>query len=218
MSPLSNSHATLNNYLTLNILHHTTPHKLCNCEVKDVHSLQSFVSTHSEESDSLLFIHCLQQQMLLTSTFSKGNSAISLEEWVLVIKVSTTATRKLRVNMCPKYPAAHRCFWIHWEPFERMIEEDLAVSIQFTTTTTITQEGAVLDLKLYSLLINSSMPDHTESKQETWTTSHTDMVPRDTQLLSVMGLKPLYFICCLEPLINKPISICCLSCELRVEK
>ena len=31
--------------------------------------------------------------MLLTSAFSKENSAISLAEWVLV-----TATRKLRVN------------------------------------------------------------------------------------------------------------------------
>ena len=33
--------------------------------------------------------------MLLTSAFSKENSAISLEEWVLVwVKVFTTATRK----------------------------------------------------------------------------------------------------------------------------
>ena len=37
--------------------------------------------------------------MLLTSAFSKENSAISLEEWVLVwVKVFTTATRKWRVN------------------------------------------------------------------------------------------------------------------------
>ena len=36
---------------TLNVLYHTTPHELCGCEVKDVHSLQSLVSTHSEESD-----------------------------------------------------------------------------------------------------------------------------------------------------------------------
>ena len=34
--------------------------------------------------------------MLLTSTFSKENSAISLEEWVLVFKAFTTATRELR--------------------------------------------------------------------------------------------------------------------------
>ena len=36
--------------------------------------------------------------MLLTSAFSKENSAIYLEEWVLVFKVFTTATRKLRVK------------------------------------------------------------------------------------------------------------------------
>ena len=36
--------------------------------------------------------------MPLTSAFSKENSVISLEEWVLVFKVFTTATRKLRVN------------------------------------------------------------------------------------------------------------------------
>ena len=41
--------------LTLNLLYHTTPRKLCRCEVRDVHSLQSFVSTHSEENESLLF-------------------------------------------------------------------------------------------------------------------------------------------------------------------
>ena len=36
--------------------------------------------------------------MLLTSAFLKENSAISLEEWVLVFKVSTTAIRRLRVK------------------------------------------------------------------------------------------------------------------------
>ena len=29
--------------LTLNVLYHTIPHELCRCEVKDVHSLQSYV-------------------------------------------------------------------------------------------------------------------------------------------------------------------------------
>ena len=42
--------------LTLNVLYHTIPHELCGCQVKDVHGLQRFVSTPSEESDSLLFI------------------------------------------------------------------------------------------------------------------------------------------------------------------
>ena len=58
--------------------------------------LQSFVSIHSEESDSLLFILCLLQQMFLASAFSEENSAASVEEWVLVLvfKVFTTATRK----------------------------------------------------------------------------------------------------------------------------
>ena len=46
--------------LTLNVLYHTIPHELCGCEVKDVHGLQSFVSSHSEDSDSALFILCLQ--------------------------------------------------------------------------------------------------------------------------------------------------------------
>ena len=41
-------------------LYHTIPHKLFGCEVKDVHGLQSFISTHSEESDSVLFTLCLQ--------------------------------------------------------------------------------------------------------------------------------------------------------------
>ena len=36
--------------------------------------------------------------MFLTSAFSKENSDISLEEWFLVFKVFTTATRKLGVN------------------------------------------------------------------------------------------------------------------------
>ena len=62
------------------LLYHTIPHELCRCEVKDVHGLQSFVSTHCEESDSLLFILCLQEQMLLTSAFSTENSAISSEK------------------------------------------------------------------------------------------------------------------------------------------
>ena len=51
-------------------------------DVKDVHDSQSFILTHSEESDSLLFILCLRDQMLLTSSFSKENSAIPLEEGV----------------------------------------------------------------------------------------------------------------------------------------
>ena len=46
-------------FLTLNVLYHTIPHELCRREMKDVHSLQSFVLTHSEESDSLIFILCL---------------------------------------------------------------------------------------------------------------------------------------------------------------
>ena len=46
--------------LTLNVLYHTIPHELCGCEAKAVHGLQSFVLTHSEESDSVLFTLCLQ--------------------------------------------------------------------------------------------------------------------------------------------------------------
>ena len=93
--------------LTLHVLYHTIPHELCRCQVKDVHSLQSFTSTWFEESDSVLFILWLQWQILLTSTFSKENSAISLEEWVLVFEVFTSATGKLRV----KVPATCWCIW-----------------------------------------------------------------------------------------------------------
>ena len=35
--------------LTLNVLYHTIPRELCRCEVKDVHGLQSFVSTQSDK-------------------------------------------------------------------------------------------------------------------------------------------------------------------------
>ena len=87
---------TLQQRLTLNVLYHTIPHKLCRCEMKDVHSLQSFISTHSEESDSLLFVLCLHLQILVTSAILKENSAISLEERVLVFTVFTIATRKLK--------------------------------------------------------------------------------------------------------------------------
>ena len=85
--------------LTVNVLYHTIPHEMCRCEVTVVYGLQSFVTTHFEESDSLRFILCLQYQMLLTSAFLKEISAVSLEEWVLVFKVFTTATNKLRVNV-----------------------------------------------------------------------------------------------------------------------
>ena len=65
--------------------------------MKDVHGLQSFVLTQSEESDSVFFIFCLQWQMRLASAFSKEISAISVEEWVLVFKVFTTATRRVKI-------------------------------------------------------------------------------------------------------------------------
>ena len=55
-----NSCHALGCLLTLHALYHTIPHELYACEVKDVHSLQSFVSTHSEEDDSVLFTLCLQ--------------------------------------------------------------------------------------------------------------------------------------------------------------
>ena len=46
--------------LTLNVLCRAIPHQLCRCQVKDVHDLNSFISTDFEESDSVLFILCLQ--------------------------------------------------------------------------------------------------------------------------------------------------------------
>ena len=48
--------------LTLNVLHHTTPHKLCRHETKDMHGLQCFSSTDSGGSENLLFILCLNQE------------------------------------------------------------------------------------------------------------------------------------------------------------
>ena len=47
--------------LTPNVLHHTTPHKLCRFEMKDMHGLQCFSSAESDGSESLLFILCLKQ-------------------------------------------------------------------------------------------------------------------------------------------------------------
>ena len=44
--------------------------------------------------------------MLLTSIFSKQNSAISLKKCVLVFKVFTTATRMLKVNIQEKEGSA----------------------------------------------------------------------------------------------------------------
>ena len=44
--------------LTLNVLYHTMPHKLC--EEKDVRDVQSFVSTHFEESDSVLALFAIK--------------------------------------------------------------------------------------------------------------------------------------------------------------
>ena len=43
------------NYLTPNFLYNTIPHGLCRCEAKDGHSLQSFVSTHSEKKWQFTF-------------------------------------------------------------------------------------------------------------------------------------------------------------------
>ena len=44
------------------------------------YGLQNFVSIHSEESDSVPGILCLQYETLLTSAFSKHDSVISLRE------------------------------------------------------------------------------------------------------------------------------------------
>ena len=90
------------------MLYQTIPYELCRCEMKDVHGLQSFISTHSEESASLLFILCLQYQMPLTSPFSKDRSDISLEEF----NMFTPATRKLSVNERMSSHCSNCCFAI----------------------------------------------------------------------------------------------------------
>ena len=89
-----------------------------------MHGLQSIVSTHSEESDSLLFILCLQEQMLLTSAFSKENSAISSEKCVLVFKteradqLAKTGSKQLQPTSTSTYQEAktllrnrQKCQW-----------------------------------------------------------------------------------------------------------
>ena len=50
--------------LTLNVLHHTIPHKLCRFEMKDMHGLQCFSSTDFYGSESLLFILCLNHEIV----------------------------------------------------------------------------------------------------------------------------------------------------------
>ena len=92
---------------------------MCRFEMKDVHSLQSFFTTHSQVcfSSSVCSSKCF-----LTSAFFKENSAIWLEEWVLVFKLFTTATRRLRVDWCcerlwksREYDAAmYRCHVLVW--------------------------------------------------------------------------------------------------------
>ena len=46
--------------LTLNVLHHTIPHKLCRYEMKDMHG---FSSTDSDGSENLPFTLCLNQEI-----------------------------------------------------------------------------------------------------------------------------------------------------------
>ena len=67
--------------------------------MKDVHGIQSFVSTHSEKKSDSMLVISFQSQMLLTSAFSQQNSAISVEQSVLVFVLFTTTTRKLRVDV-----------------------------------------------------------------------------------------------------------------------
>ena len=64
----------------------------------------SFVSTHAEESGSFTF-HPLfaitNHRLLLTPAFSKGNSAVSLEECVLVLPGSyELKSACVRVSHC----------------------------------------------------------------------------------------------------------------------
>ena len=49
--------------LTLTVLHHTIPHKLCRSEMKGMHSVQCFSSTDSDGSERKLFILCLTQEI-----------------------------------------------------------------------------------------------------------------------------------------------------------
>ena len=60
MSASEDRYVRIQDQLTLHVLYHTIPHEVCRCQVKDVRGLQSFVSTYSKESDSLLFVHFLQ--------------------------------------------------------------------------------------------------------------------------------------------------------------
>ena len=62
-----------------------------------MHGLQSFVSTQSEESGTLLFTLCFARTNAFNICIFES-SAVSLEKCVLVFRVFITATRKLRVN------------------------------------------------------------------------------------------------------------------------
>ena len=69
----------MNYYDIINVLHHTIPYKLCRFEMKDMHGLQRFSSTDSDESENLLFMFCLKKKkrnFLITFYCSEQNSAI----------------------------------------------------------------------------------------------------------------------------------------------
>ena len=97
--------------LTLNFLYHTIPHELFRCKVEDVYGLQSFISTHSEDSDSLPFFLCLLQKKLFICVFSKQNSAFSSQEWVWVFSVHHCHQEvKSQMNLWNNTSAVHFSF------------------------------------------------------------------------------------------------------------
>ena len=81
--------------------------------------------------------------MLLPSTFSKQNSVISFEEWVLVLKLFTTATRKI-------WSVTSISVWQQYSWLNRFVPEiHLACCINFG------QIGPALSLSSLSLSLSS---------------------------------------------------------------
>ena len=89
---------------TLNVLHHTIPHKLCGLELKDMHGLPCFACTHSERSKALVFYPWSITRNTLNSwlfTIKCGHFLFIPDRiWFLefTITVFTIYTRMLRVQ------------------------------------------------------------------------------------------------------------------------
>ena len=89
------------NTLTLDVLYHIMPHTPCKFEVKDVHSVQCYVSVHSEGRVcfSISSSVCTKENLNLdVQTRIQPFSVQPLKEGVLEFEIFTTGTMMLTVN------------------------------------------------------------------------------------------------------------------------